>query len=228
MNTSIHSGYRNIYYRKANVTTHAVITGDVVNSRDISDRIDLMEVLESTMHHCLKKFSAKFEIYRGDSFQLDIPNHQEGVIAAILIRSAIIARSPSKRDIWDVRLSIGIGAREYTALRVSSSSGQAYELSGEGMDEISKKKERLIIKTPSHRIDNELDLITRFADDIICNWSHYSAEVVFWALYETDSQNEIAKLIERSQPTVHARLRTAKYKLLNAYIHRANEIIRIL
>lgn len=209
------------------MTTHAVITGDVVNSRKISDRTDLMEVLESAMHHVVKKFSAKFEIYRGDSFQIDIPNPQEVGTAAILIRSEIIARSPSKRDIWDARLSIGVGAREYTAKRVSSSGGQAYELSGTGMDEISNKKDRLIIKTPSNRIDHELDLITRFADDIISNWSHYSAEAVFWALYESESQDEIARLLGRSQPTVHTRLKTAKYKLLKAYIERVHEIVRL-
>ena len=211
-----------------NLTTHAVITGDVVNSREISGRIDLLEVLESTMRHVCKRFNAESEIYRGDSFQLDIPNPHEAVTAAILIRSDIIARSPSKKDIWDVRLSIGVGKREFTANRVSSSGGQAYELSGSGIDEIAKKKEKLIIKTPSSHVDHDLDLITRFADDIISNWSQFSAEVVFWALYESDSQEEIAKLIGRSQPTVNTRLKTAKYKLLKAYIKRVQEIVRPL
>lgn len=208
-----------------NLTTHAVITGDVVNSRGISDKADLMEVLDSTMHHIVSRFDANFEIYRGDSFQLDIPNPQDVVTAAILIRSDIIARSQSKKNRFDARLSIGVGEREYTAKRITSSGGPAYELSGDGMDEIAKKKDRLIIKTPSNQITHELDLITQFADDIISNWSHYSAEVVFWSLYQTESQFEIAKLIGRSQPTVNTRLKTARYKLVKAYIERVNELM---
>jgi hypothetical protein len=147
------------------------------------------------------------------------------VLAAVLIRAAIITRSPSKKQMWDARLAIGIGEVETLMDKVTESSGEAFVLSGQGLDGISKTGERLSILTNSADMDRQLSLVTRLVDDIISHWSHYSAQVAYLSLLYNESQQALARRLGRSQPTIHTRLATAKMELVRAYIDYTSETL---
>jgi hypothetical protein len=171
------------------------------------------------------RFQARAEIYRGDEFQVFIPNASDSVLAAVLIRAAIIAQSRSKKQMWDTRIAIGIGPVDRPVQKVTESTGEAFVLSGRGLDEISKSGDRLCILTYSSAFNRQLSLLTRLVDDIISHWSHYSAQVAYYSLLYHESQQVLAKRLGRSQPTIHTRLATAKLELIKAYIDYTSEIL---
>ena len=202
-----------------------VITGDIVGSRKVVDKQELLDVLHGALDVLGERFQARAETYRGDEFQVLIPDPANCVLAALLIRAAIITHSPSKSQMWDARIAIGIGTVETPLDRIAESSGEAFVLSGRGLDTLSKSSDRFCILTNSAAIDHQLSLVTRMVDDIISHWSHYSAEVAYYSLLYNESQQALAKRLERSQPTIHSRLATAKLELVRAYINYTSEIL---
>jgi hypothetical protein len=81
----------------------SVITGDIINS---------IKTQSATWLKVLKKELSKWgdspkqwEIYRGDSFQVEIKNATDAITAAMQLKAAV----KSIKGV-DVRMSIGIGA----------------------------------------------------------------------------------------------------------------------
>ena len=205
--------------------TYAVLTGDIVKSREISPRAQLIETLKEALETAKETHHAEYDLYRGDSFQVVVPSAPAAALVAIIIRSRLISHSPKSSKTWDARISIGIGGITYRGEKVTDSDGPAFVLSGKSMNELSKKNRRLIIKAPWEQADRSLSLVTRFADDIISNWSRYSAETAFYSLVYKESQSILAKRLGKSQSTINSRIATAKLKLVKAYIQHVKEYI---
>ncbi len=205
--------------------TYAVLTGDIVKSRDITPRAQLIEKLKEALETAKKTHHAEYDVYRGDSFQMVIPSAPAAALVAIIIRSKLISHSPKKSSPWDTRISIGIGGITYRGEKTTESDGPAFLLSGQGMDELNKKNRRLIIKAPWEHADRSLSLVTRIVDDIISNWSKYSAETAFYSLVYNESQSVLAKRLGKSQSTINDRIATAKLELVKAYVQHVKEYI---
>ena len=205
--------------------TYAVLTGDIVKSRDITPRAQLIETLKEALETAKKTHHAEYDVYRGDSFQMVIPSAPAAALVAIIIRSKLISHSPKKSNPWDTRISIGIGGITYRGEKTTESDGPAFLLSGQGMDELNKKNRRQIIKAPWEHADRSLSLVTRFVDNIISNWSQYSAETAFYSLVYNESQSVLAKRLGKSQSTINDRIATAKLELVKAYVQHVKEYI---
>lgn len=119
--------------------TYAVLTGDIVKSRDIAPRAKLITTLKEALDTVKKKHQAEYDLYRGDSFQVVVPSVPAAVMVAIIIRSKLITQSPKKSEMWDARISIGIGEISYKGEKITDSDGPAFLLSGNGMEELRKK-----------------------------------------------------------------------------------------
>ena len=78
----------------------AVITGDIINSREIS--IEWLDTLKRALSG-LTKVNLKWEIYRGDSFQIEL-DVEDALLNAIYIKACIKTLKNA-----DVRMGIGIG-----------------------------------------------------------------------------------------------------------------------
>lgn len=204
---------------------HAVMTGDLVASRQAPSRDALLSELKSALTMLERNFGARYEIYRGDSFQVVLGRPRDAATAAILVRAHLRGISAPKGPRWDARLAIGVGEAGQTRDSLGESFGQAFELSGLGLDRLGDSKGRLVITTPSESANRQLDLVTRFADDIISHWTTYSAEIAYYRLLLDESQSELGKLLGKSQPTIHARLVTARMKLIEDYIERVGEVL---
>ena len=205
--------------------TYAVLTGDIVKSRDITPRAQLIETLKEALETAKETHHAEYDVYRGDSFQMVIPSAPAAALVAIIIRSKLISHSPKKSSPWDTRISIGIGGITYRGEKTTESDGPAFLLSGQGMDELNKKNRRLNIKAPWEHADRSLSLVTRFVDDIISNWSKYSAETALYSLVYNESQSVLAKRLGKSQSTINDRIATAKLELVKAYVQHVKEYI---
>lgn len=167
---------------------------------------------------------ANFEIYRGDSFQI-VTHTKWALTAALMIRAKLISQSLIKNKGWDARISIGIGSVNNFGKKISESHGEAFLLSGRGLDEMHKKNNRLNISFPSLRANRSLEISTMFADDIVSGWSGYSAETAYYFWHHNESQIQLAKRLGKSQPTINKRMFTAKLGLLKKYIKYVDEVI---
>lgn len=151
-----------------------------------------------------------WEIYRGDEFQLQLPNAEDALSAALLIKSYI--RSVENTD---VRIAIGLGDKTTNAAKVTQSNGSAFVHSGRLLDNLKKEKTSLAIASDNDPFDKEINLMIRLALTNIDGWSAVSAEIIYLFLNNPDlQQTEAAQLLNIQQSAVSQRLRRVNYNLL--------------
>jgi len=182
----------------------SVITGDIINSRKQKEP----EVWINTLKNALSKLSTDtkyWEIYRGDSFQIEIRDYHSSLTAAIYIKACIQMIKG-----LDVRLAIGVGNKTYDGNNVTESNGEAFVFSGEIVETLKKEKQNLRIKTKNPDIDKELNLYFKLALITMDNWSVNSAEIVKLSIENPDAlQSELGKLIGINQNAISNRQKRA-------------------
>lgn len=148
-----------------------------------------------------------WEIFRGDSFQLEVKKPEDAFMAAIRIKACI--RSVEKVD---VRMAIGIGNKTYNAAKITESNGEVFINSGELYESLKKLKLKLAIRSPWPEIDKELNLMISLASIAMDKWTVLSAEIVALSMEHKDlSQQELGELIGRGQSSVSDRQKRAHY-----------------
>ncbi|MDO4159704.1 MAG: helix-turn-helix domain-containing protein [Prevotellaceae bacterium] len=166
----------------------------------------------------------KYEIYRGDSIQAVIDNPADSLLAAILLRAGVRSKTPKDtNEIWDMRVSVGIGEIEFWSDNIPTSDGEAFRLSGRGLDSIGKSS--LCINTPWKNINGEFYVNSQFIDDVICNWSSTQARVMFLALQKHRTKKEIGAELGQTHQNVSKLLIAAKEKLIRISIDRFTIVI---
>ena len=204
----------------------AIITGDIIDSTmvPIDKRKKLISVIKVAISYVSKFSPLKYEIFRGDSFQIVIEHPEKSLLMAILLRAYLRMSTPKDCKIsWDARLAIGIGEIEFQSTDIASSDGEAFRLSGRGLDNIGKKN--LGIFTSWEDINEEMKISTIFADDIISNWSISQAETIIESIGENHIQKEIAAKFGKTQQAVNKILISSKDNLIKLYIKRFETII---
>lgn len=134
----------------------AVLTGDMIGSKSLSEkeRESLIEMLSELGTLLKPEITSTIEIFRGDSFQLRINNPLYALEYAVIIRAMFRTRSyVGLNRQWDCRISLGIGHTEFEKINPGISDGEAYRLSGYGVDKM--KKERLKISTHWRDLNEE-------------------------------------------------------------------------
>lgn len=182
----------------------SVITGDIIRSRVIKDQGIWLEQLKSALNN-LSSDSKNYEIYRGDSFQLELSNYQNAFKAAMYIKACLKMIKGV-----DVRMAIGIGTKSYIGKTVSESNGEAFVLSGEAFETLKKDKINLKLKTRHSDVNKELNLYFKFALIAMDHWTINSAEIVKLSIEHPNLiQRKLAKLIGISQDAVSKRQKRA-------------------
>ncbi|MBW8358209.1 MAG: MarR family transcriptional regulator [Weeksellaceae bacterium] len=184
----------------------AVITGDIINSQSIQPEI---------WHHALREVFGEeneqvWEIYRGDEFQLLIQRAEDSFSKAIEIKSRI-------RNIQglDVRLSIGLGAQDFQAAKVTQSNGSAFVNSGRNFERIKAEKLNLSISSDHQDFDEMMNLTFKWMSVSLDSWSVVSAEIVNIFIRDSaQNQEQVAQQLNISQSSVSQRLKRANYDLI--------------
>ena len=176
----------------------AVITGDIVNSRQaVTDA--WLPLLKQSLQ-IFGKNSRDWEIFRGDSFQLRL-EPELALQAAYQIKADI----KQHKDL-DVRLAIGIGEQDYKGKSISESNGSAFVRSGECFEDL--KKQFLGISTGNGKKDEILNLLFSLALLTMNNWSPTVAETVSSFLqHPLKSQTEMSRLLKKSQSSLSEALK---------------------
>ncbi|MDW7693164.1 SatD family protein [Flammeovirgaceae bacterium SG7u.111] len=183
----------------------AVITGDIIDSRKAEQPGQWLKILK----RILGEYGAspkKWDIYRGDSFQLQVENPQCALLVALRLKAAI-----KQLKGLNVRMGIGIGGVSYEAERVMESQGEVFIHAGKCFDTL--KKKTLALKSPWHELDEEINLYLELALLTIDNWTANSAEIVQLAIeHPHKTQMELSEMLKITQSNVSSRFRRAGYE----------------
>lgn len=195
----------------------SVITGDIINSQQEKPAKWL-----KALKNALIKWGdtpKQWEIYRGDSFQLEIKDPANALAAAILIKSSI----KSVKNM-DVRMAIGIGEKKYNARKITESNGSAFVYSGEILEELKSLNQNLAVKSADLIFNKEINLYLKLASLIMDGWSSSAAGTVNAALQQPGkSQEALGKLLKVRQNTVSTRLKRARFDEIREVIQMYEE-----
>ena len=165
-----------------------------------------MNILKEQLSKCGTTPGA-WEIYRGDSFQLEVVNPAKALETAILIKASI----KCIRNI-DVRMAIGIGNKNFDSSKITESNGSAFILSGEQFERLIKEKQNLAVASESKLFDRDINFCLRLALIFMDNWTENSAEIVKLVLENPDlSQEETGERLGIKQNSISARLKRAHF-----------------
>jgi predicted XRE-type DNA-binding protein len=197
----------------------AVITGDIINSRE-GDAETWLIILKNTLNQYGKE-PRDWEIFRGDSFQLLI-TPEKAMLAAIHIKSAI-----KQLKSHDARMAIGIGEKKYSASKITQSNGSAFARSGDCFEGL--KKQTLAIKSNDEDLNRSLNTMLSLALLIANNWSSTVAEVIKTTIENYDkNQKKIAKLLDKSQSSISEALKRGGFEeIMNMNDFYKNQISKL-
>src|SRR5699024_1995930 len=130
-----------------------------------------------------------------DSFQLEIQNAVESLKTAIYIKACIKTIKG-----LDIRIAIGVGEKNFSGKSILESNGEAFQFSGETLEQLKKEKVNLKIKTTDDQLNKELNLYFRLAMTIMDNWTTNSAEIVKLYMEQPQAlQEELGKQLGINQ-----------------------------
>jgi hypothetical protein len=197
----------------------AVITGDIINSTEKDSTNWLLE-LKSVLNQ-YGNSPEKWEIFRGDSFQLKL-NVENALQTAFHIK-AIIKQIKNK----DVRMGIGIGQEDYKSDKISESNGSAYRNSGLSFESL--KKSTLALKSKDPQWDEAINIMLELMLITADKWTISQAKVLKTIFENSEkNQNQIAKLLEKSQSTISTSLDRSGYENLEkifAYYEKQTQLL---
>ncbi len=190
----------------------SIITGDIINSKKSSPKKWLDSL--KTILNSYGNSPLAWEIYRGDSFQLEV-NPEQALEACLLIKATV-----KQFEKIDVRLAIGIGEKTYSSERITESNGSAFINSGECFESL--KKTTLAIKSPFETFDKPMNIMLDLALLTMNNWTATTAILIKAALEKPElNQVQLANYFGKTQGNISQGLKRAGFdeisKLLQHY-----------
>lgn len=187
-----------------------ILTGDIKNSTDhkTAKWLPLLkQALDQYGHEPLE-----WEIYRGDSFQLQtIP--EQALEAAVYLKACI-----KQIRHMDVRIAIGLGEKTYEAQKITESNGPAFVYSGKCFENL--KKQNLAIKTANAQFDDHINLLLELALLTMDNWTPAISKTVQKAIENPKmNQKELASILNKSQGNISEELNKAGFDEVQKMIH---------
>ena len=188
----------------------AILTGDIINSKDHKTSKWLPLLKQALSRYGTEPLA--WEIYRGDSFQLETSPEQA-------LEAALYTKAHLKQiRHLDVRVAIGLGEKDYVAEKITESNGTAFVRSGECFDGL--KKQTLAINSDNEAFDTTMNLILQLATLTMDNWLPATAKIVCTAMENPEAnQKEIATLLDKSQSTISEALIRAGFDEVQKMIH---------
>lgn len=196
-----------------------IITGDIINSRKKIPESWMVKLKETLS--LFGETPKDWEIFRGDSFQLEILP-KDALKACILIKSAI-----KQFKTLDVRLAIGLGDKTYAAKTITESNGSAFVNSGECFEGL--KKQTLALKSNFKEFDITINTMLDLANLTMNSWSVTSSTIINTTLNNPNlNQKELAQLLGKSQSNISEGLKRGGYDEISKLLHYYNTKVKNL
>ena len=206
----------------------ATISADIVRSTSMNTE-DLI-VLRNRLRDLFQDFEADYpgfwaRIVRGDSIECVVPDYNDALRIAILIKLYVKMRvsefeCSEMLQRYGIRFSIGVADIKYADKKEDIINGPAIYLSGRNLDEISRRENVMTafeIGQAPKPLSNLLDSYVAMVSGIVDSYSAKQAEVVFLKLLGF-KEIEISERVGISQSSVNTRAANAQWGLLNTAI----------
>ncbi len=206
----------------------ATISADIVRSTSMNTE-DLI-VLRNRLRDLFQDFEKDYpgfwaRIVRGDSIECVVPNYNDALRIAILIKLYVKMRvsefeCSEMLQRYGIRFSIGVADIKYADKKEDIINGPAIYLSGRNLDEISRRENVMTafeIGQAPKPLSNLLDSYVAMVSGIVDSYSAKQAEVVFLKLLGF-KEIEISERVGISQSSVNTRAANAQWGLLNTAI----------
>ena len=205
-------------------TKAVIITGDIIASSTFSP--EQRKNLQKRLDTFLKKVSGdypdfKAEQFRGDSLQCVFTKNKISALRTTLLLYCFLASANFK-----IRQSVGIGDISFTGNNIVTSDGTAFRYSGENIDELKKRNELISIASGDEQFNEEWKVHCASLNFLLERISSAQADAVYLQL-QNAKQEEIAKALHISQPSVHQRLQAAGWSVINRVIQRFETVMAV-
>lgn len=180
---------------------YAVLTGDVVGSRRLGtdERHRLLAALTDVGERMRAEFPQSIpftpDIFRGDSWQFVSTDPAHSLRQGLFFRASVKAGMGSARV--DTRFCLGIGTIDFIPPEgPSAGAGQAFNLSGAGLDEM-ERRTYLSLRLPpgfDPALRETLAAVTRLIDRLAQDWTDRQSMAVSGALL-AQTQEQIADAV---------------------------------
>lgn len=203
---------------------HAVLTGDIVHST-LLDGLQEKKLLGELQDILSPN---KYEFFRGDSFQVYLPDASQALKTAMLCRITAIALMPENSPVTtDIRISIGIGEVHAPVKTLATAKGEAFLLSGRALDNLEKTEGRLIITTKNEMGLVALSLLSDYVNSIYRQVTSKQAEVIL-ELLQGNTQHQVAEKLNRSKSTISQHVNAGRWNELEKILENYQKIVRLL
>ena len=201
-----------------------IITGDIIASSKLTPV--KRKKLQNRLTTFIKKIAAvytdfKAEQFRGDSLQCILTKNKTAGLRTALSLYCFLAAEDFK-----IRQSIGIGEISFSSGNVITSDGSAFRLSGENIDELKKRNELISVAFDDAPLNEEWKVHSASLNFLLDRLSSAQAEALYLQL-QNAKQEEIAKALHISQPSVHQRLQAAGWAVINRMLQRFETITAV-
>ncbi len=204
---------------------HAVLTGDIVNSTQLppTEEAILLERLERAFSEYITEF------YRGDSFQTYMQDPVGSLRVALLVRSLAVSLTEMEDGpaLTDVRISIGIGPVVLPVRKPGTARGEAFLLSGRGLDDIQHMERRLSIVSDQPIADIGLQVMADYLDAIYRGMTAKQAAAIV-LLLRGDTQQEAASKLGKSKSTVSQLVTAGRWPEIERILQQFENLIKLI
>lgn len=187
----------------ADSKTYAVLVGDLIDSRRLTP--GQLDQALSTLGAAAEDLGyTTFTRFRGDGWQVLVPEPAKAVTAMVFMRARLKASGPS----LDTRIGLGIGAVATTGTKdLSDATGEAFFLAGDALE--SADKVHFVVAGKG--MGDWQSTVVRLLDEIVSDWTSAQAEAFALYLSGTARHADIAQALNISRQAAQKRLAGAKY-----------------
>lgn len=199
----------------------AVITGDLVHSGKMTDiqLTQAQQIIEQQLASARQQGGAG-ALYRGDAFQLALPQPAAGLRAALLIVTAL------RSEDYRVTLSLGVGAGPVSK-QPRTAQSPAYVVSGRGLEQTARGD--LSVHSESTKANEMLALTTAFLSFLLQNLTRKQAQVLYaWVEASFCEHHLVATKLATSRQNVSLHLQKLGGHLIEAYSHHFHQWLNTL
>jgi hypothetical protein len=200
----------------------AVISGDIIGSSKLN--VAARRKLQSLLDNFSKLAAASWpdfgmEQYRGDSLQAILTNNRAAGLRAVLLLQSLMVKNH-----YGIRTAIGVGDISYQGKNIVTSDGTAFQVSGPYLDHLRKTGEVIFINLDNPLYADEWPVHSTALAFIIKRWTAQQAEAMYFQL-QGYTQQEIAKQLKITQPSVHQRLQSAGWDVVQKILQRFEAVV---
>lgn len=202
-----------------------IITGDIIASSKLTPV--KRKKLQNRLNAFIKKIAGsypdfKVEQFRGDSLQSVFTKNK-----TVALRTALSLYCFLAAENFKIRQSVGVGEISFNSGNIITSDGTAFRLSGENIDELKKRNEVIGVASADAPFNEEWKVHSAALNFLLERLSNAQAEALYLQLQNT-RQEDIAKALHISQPSVHQRLQAAGWAVINKILQRFEATVTAL